>query len=341
MRLRWGIDEANAATLTAYSLRDWIEASKATARNGLSDSEAIVFDRYLKAGQSLLDVGCGGGREAFGFAQRGLCVTGVDLTPEITEHAREAARSFSGKSVPSFSVGSITQLGFPAASFDAVYISSDIFASIPGTANRISALTRCRKLLRPGGVVIFAVTVSAPVPLRVRAIVEGSRAVLRRLAPEYIPERGDRWNEVRIGTEAATLFRHYFYSEAEVSAEIEAAGLHLMDRVSDYFIARPPVLQVEAPPIPRFGKQAHPSVTAQAFADQMLLVQLEQGTAYSLNRTARLMWDLAAEGCSASEIADRLQARFDLPRERLEADAAALIQELQENSLLRKREMAE
>src|SRR5688572_9010330 len=45
----------------------------------------------LKAGQSLLDMGCGTGRHAVEFARRGLKVTAVDLSTGMLEEARKAA----------------------------------------------------------------------------------------------------------------------------------------------------------------------------------------------------------------------------------------------------------
>lgn len=45
----------------------------------------------LKAGQSLLDMGCGTGRHAVEFARRGFKVTGVDLSTGMLEQARQAA----------------------------------------------------------------------------------------------------------------------------------------------------------------------------------------------------------------------------------------------------------
>jgi hypothetical protein len=68
--------------------------------------------------------------------------------------------------------------------------------------------------------------------------------------------------------------------------------------------------------------------------DAILVVNLDQGTAFRLNRTARLMWDLAAEGRTAGEIAGALAGPLSAPLERVHADAAALLQELAAAALL-------
>ena len=76
------------------------------------------------------------------------------------------------------------------------------------------------------------------------------------------------------------------------------------------------------------------AVSAAASGEALLLVHLDRGTAFRLNGTARLMWDLAAQGRTADEIAGSLAQRLAAPLERLRADAAALIDELASESLL-------
>ena len=76
------------------------------------------------------------------------------------------------------------------------------------------------------------------------------------------------------------------------------------------------------------------AVSAAASGAALLLVHLDRGTAYRLNGTARLMWDLAAEGRTAEEIAGSLAGRLAAPIERLRADAAALLDDLAALALL-------
>lgn len=75
-------------------------------------------------------------------------------------------------------------------------------------------------------------------------------------------------------------------------------------------------------------------VSAAASGAALLLVHLDRGTAYRLNGTARLMWELAAEGRTADEIAGSLAGLLAAPIERLRADAAALLDELAAAALL-------
>ena len=68
--------------------------------------------------------------------------------------------------------------------------------------------------------------------------------------------------------------------------------------------------------------------------EALLVVHLDRGTAFRLNGTARLMWDLAVAGRTSDEIAASLAGRLAAPAERLRADAAALLDELASAALL-------
>ena len=76
------------------------------------------------------------------------------------------------------------------------------------------------------------------------------------------------------------------------------------------------------------------AVSERLSGDALLVVNLDQGTAFRLNGTARLMWDLAADGRTAEEIAGALGERLGTSSERLRTDAAALLDELAAAELL-------
>jgi uncharacterized protein YbjT (DUF2867 family) len=75
-------------------------------------------------------------------------------------------------------------------------------------------------------------------------------------------------------------------------------------------------------------------VASEKLGPELLLVQLAKGTTFRLNGTGAAIWELAAEGCSAEEIAERLHAGYGVSQVRLQADAAALLADLAENDLL-------
>jgi len=51
----------------------------------------------LRPSDTLLDLGCGAGRYAIAFAQRGLRVTGIDISATMLRHAKERAKAAGAK----------------------------------------------------------------------------------------------------------------------------------------------------------------------------------------------------------------------------------------------------
>ena len=77
-----------------------------------------------------------------------------------------------------------------------------------------------------------------------------------------------------------------------------------------------------------------PAVSEASAGDALLVVNLDLGTAFRLNATARLMWALAAGGRTAEEIASALTGCLPATPDRLRADAEALLDELADAALL-------
>lgn len=77
--------------------------------------------------QTILEIGCGNGRDSILFAYAGLRVTSIDIVPEAIELAKENA-SFVEQSVD-FQVGDAEDLDFEDVSFDAVFSMSVLHAT--------------------------------------------------------------------------------------------------------------------------------------------------------------------------------------------------------------------
>ncbi len=200
---------------------------------GLSEAEEVLAERWLTAGERVLDVGCGTGREALAFAARGLAVVGVDVSRRSLDVARARAAEIGARA--EFHLGAIEDLDLAPATFDAVYFGSDVYAGIPGQKRRVAALLRARSLLRPGGRVFLQ---AMPPKHRLRALaLDGLRAAVARARGTSI-EAGDR--TVWYGPPPRRLVRHAFFSDEEVVAEIAAAGLTFVARCASYVVAERP-----------------------------------------------------------------------------------------------------
>jgi SAM-dependent methyltransferase len=110
----------------------------------------LVKHADVRAGQQVLDVGCGTGVVAITAARIGAQVRGVDLTPELLERARENAR-IAGAEVD-FREGDVEVLSFEDATFDVVVSQfGHMFAPRPE-----KAVAEMLRVLKPGGTIAFA-----------------------------------------------------------------------------------------------------------------------------------------------------------------------------------------
>jgi SAM-dependent methyltransferase len=110
----------------------------------------------LPAGARLLDLGCGGGKDAGDLSQRGYCVIGLDRTSALLSAGR-------GR-YPSLPLirADLRYLPFRAMSFDGLWAAASLMHLPKPAARRI--LTDLSRLVRPGG--LFAATVTYGVKSR-------------------------------------------------------------------------------------------------------------------------------------------------------------------------------
>lgn len=129
-----------------------LAAIPAEANMGLSCGNPTAF-ASLRPGETVLDLGCGGGLDVFLAAAKvgptGKAI-GVDMTPEMIERARaNAARSVAGKAADNveFHLATIDQLPLPDASVDCV-ISNCVINLAP---DKRAVFREIARVLKPGG----------------------------------------------------------------------------------------------------------------------------------------------------------------------------------------------
>src|SRR2546430_4189144 len=110
----------------------------------------LVKFANVRAGQNVLDVGCGTGVVAITAARIGAHVHGVDLTPELLERARENARVANVEI--DFREGDAEALTFEDAAFDVVLSQfGHMFAPRPDVT-----IAEMLRVLKPGGTIAFS-----------------------------------------------------------------------------------------------------------------------------------------------------------------------------------------
>lgn len=158
-----------AATATADQIscavgygQDELDRVPEGANLGLGCGNPVAL-ASLAAGETVLDLGSGGGFDCFLAAERvgaGGRVIGVDMTSEMVERARANARK-GGFANVEFRLGEIEALPVADASVDAVISNCVLNLS----ADRPRVLREVMRALRPGGRVMISDLVSdRPVP---------------------------------------------------------------------------------------------------------------------------------------------------------------------------------
>ncbi len=139
---------------SAIGQEEYIHGYTAEHRTFLShrtaQREAAFFLPFLKPGMRLLDCGCGMGAlttSLAGFLAPGE-VIGFDREESQVAAARAWAAEKGVKNVR-FEVGSIYEIAYPDASFDAVFA----YTVLEHTREPMQAIREMRRVLKPGGVI--------------------------------------------------------------------------------------------------------------------------------------------------------------------------------------------
>jgi SAM-dependent methyltransferase len=106
---------------------------------------SLLADRF---GGPVLDVGCGTGRVAFQLVWQDVSVTGVDLSGQMLERARERARK--QKINIALLEGDIRQMALDGP-FNLAILTYNTFMHFLDHENQIAVLERLASLIRPGG----------------------------------------------------------------------------------------------------------------------------------------------------------------------------------------------
>jgi len=144
--------QANVEELARFKQVQRESWTKFAPLEAISMQSAAHLVRFagVSAGAKVLDVGCGTGVVAVTAARNGAVVDGIDLTPELLDHAAENCR-IAGVDV-TLREGDVEELPFADGEFDFVLSQfAHIFAPRPEVA-----IAEMLRVLKPGGVIAFA-----------------------------------------------------------------------------------------------------------------------------------------------------------------------------------------
>jgi ubiquinone/menaquinone biosynthesis C-methylase UbiE len=110
--------------------------------------ELEQFKKLLLSGK-VLDVGCGGGRDALLLKSEGYQYVGVDLSAEMLAQAKELIPDADFRQMDMYS------LDFPAGSFDGFWAAASLL-HIP-KRNVTSALSEIKRVVKSGGIGFIAI----------------------------------------------------------------------------------------------------------------------------------------------------------------------------------------
>lgn len=232
---------------------------------GLRAHENALVQNHLKdPASAIVTIGCGSGRETFALYEMGFKnVCGVDLCEELLEAAR--ARSQRDSLPIPFIKANLTELPFADGSFDVATMFFNVYGHIVPREARLRSLREIRRVLRPGGLVLFDVNsyyISVP---------HWGVNLLRDLVRlAYNPggwERGDKkWStQVRNETEdRSQVVCSHVFRPAEVRQEVAAAGFDVIQAtaVKDIVLnvaAQSTWLLGKGPQVYAFRKAAEPA----------------------------------------------------------------------------------
>jgi len=143
--------------------------------------DIYLFDQLLKGrlspGMSILDAGCGGGRNLVYFLRNGYEVYGVDQSREAIAQVRHIASGLN-PSLPleNFVVSTVEEMPFPGESFDAV-ISSAVLHFARDERHFQAMLEEMWRVLKPGGLFFARLASSIGIEKLIKRI-DGRRFLL-------------------------------------------------------------------------------------------------------------------------------------------------------------------
>ena len=146
-------------------------------RDEFGDIDIYLFDQLLKGritpGMSVLDAGCGGGRNLIYFLRQNFQVFAVDSNPQAIQQVTQFAASLAPRlSSNNFQVADVEALPFPNEQFDLV-ISSAVLHFARDKHHFDRMLNEMWRVLKPGGMFFARLASSIGIEALIRPVGNG------------------------------------------------------------------------------------------------------------------------------------------------------------------------
>lgn len=109
-----------------------------------------MMDRYIRPGDTILDIGGGPGHYSIHYARKGHTVTLLDLSDGNVRFAKQKARQY-GVRITAMQGDALDLSRFPDDSFDTVFLMGPLY-HLMNEENRVQALREAKRVLKPGGI---------------------------------------------------------------------------------------------------------------------------------------------------------------------------------------------
>ncbi len=194
--------------------------ARAVNRVGLWKSEETIFTRVFRPKDTILDLGTGTGRIAFGLAELGYeRVMGADISRQMIRRGREINRLLDYG--VAFHVADATALPFGDRLYEGVIFGFNGLMQIPGADRRLQAMREVFRVLAPGGWFVFT-THDRDAPHHRKFWIKERKRWNKGAQDPDLLDFGDRYEETPLGK----LYIH-IPTRDEVRAALKEAGFRI------------------------------------------------------------------------------------------------------------------
>lgn len=210
-------DDLVNLTKYCYSLSSHLKgcSSPEYIKIGLDDEEKNFICRYLKKSDTVLVIGCGGGRESIALAKKGFKVTGIDFVKECIESARANAAQ-ENLDIEFIQLDITEPLFQKERKFNTIMFPALLYSLIPSKNKRIDILRKLSADLEQNGKVFLNFLSAGKITARNQRF---KKIAARLTRGNILFEDGDT-------VEGDGEFKHYF-EENQIKQEIKIAGFRI------------------------------------------------------------------------------------------------------------------